>query len=180
MNDFLQLQPENMTYAWVSVVIAIIGLLVAIFFLFSSFQGTDEKNRVNDHSESLTEWNHLMIMTVITGVFFITVLTFRIGSVISTNNAYDRNIQMVQSAYNIQDVKQDDVESEQNVNNIDGMLAGMKGSAAVTATSDGSYNVRHFLFRVDDDHRLRVYQDTKSGHHLITPCQAGYDVERVD
>lgn len=32
MNDFLQLQPENMTYAWVSVVIAIIGLLVAIFF----------------------------------------------------------------------------------------------------------------------------------------------------
>ena len=180
MNDFLQLQPENMTYAWVSVVIAIIGLLVAIFFLFSSFQGTDKKNRVNDHSESLTEWNHLMAMTVIIGVFFITMLTFRIGSVISTNNAYDRNIQMVQSAYNIQDVKQDDVESEQNVNNIDSMLAGMKGSATVTATSDGSYNVRHFLFRVDDDHRLRVYQDTKGGHHLITPGQAGYDVERVD
>lgn len=135
---------------------------------------------MNDHSESLIEWNHLMAMTVITGVFFITVLTFRIGSVISTNNAYDRNMQMVQSAYNIQDVKQDDVESEQNVNNIDSMLAGMKGSATVAAASDGSYNVRHFLFRVDDDHRLRVYQDTESGHHLITPCQAGYDVERVD
>lgn len=180
MNDFLQLQPENMTYAWVSVVIAIIGLLVAIFFLFSSFQGTDRKNRVNDHSKSPTERNRFMTMTVLAVTWIITMLTFQIGSVISTNNAYDRNIQMVQSAYNIQDVKQDDVESEQNVNNINSMLAGMKGSATVTATSDGSYNVRHFLFRVDDNHRLRVYQDTKSGHHLITPCQAGYDVERVD
>ena len=112
-------------------------------------------------------------------------ITFGIGIEISTINADNRNMQTIQSAYNIRDVQQNAItsggvfqaavqtgkNSEQNVSSIKNLLAGEGGSATVTATSNRSDSIGHYIFRVDDNHRLRVYQDTGNGQHLITPAK---------
>ena len=108
-----------------------------------------------------------------------------IGDMYSSDIAFNRNMQAIQSAYNIRDVRQNartsgdalhttvqvGRNSEQNTTSIREVLSGDEdGSAAVTAISNGSDSLGHYIFRVDDNHRLRVYQDTKDGSHLITPA----------
>lgn len=184
MNDFLQLQPRNMTPCiWVSAVIAVIGVFAVILSLSYAIG----RKRMDDRSESHNVVDicmyHFMTAAVLVGG--ILAITFGIGIEISTINADNRNMQMIQSAYNIRDVRQNTRtsgdalhttvqtgrNSEQNVSSIKNLLAGEGGSATVTATSNGSDSLGHYIFRVDDSHRLRVYQDTGNSQHLITPAK---------
>lgn len=190
MNDFLQLQPRNMTpYIWVSAVIAVIGVFAAI--LSSSY--AIGRKRMDDSSESHSVVDICMhhFMTAVMLVGGILAITFGIGIEISTISADNRNMQTIQSAYNIRDVQQNAItsggvfqatvqtgkNSEQNVSSIKNLLAGEGGSATVTATLNESDSLGHFIFRVDDNHRLRVYQDTGNGQHLITPGKQDAAVE---
>lgn len=188
MNDFLQLQPKNMTpYIWVSAVIAVIGVFAAILSSSYAIHGMNGRKRMDDLSESHSAvdicMHHFMTAAVLVGG--ILAITFGIGIEISTINADNRNMQMIQSAYNIRDVQQNAItsggvfqatvqtgkNSEQNVSSIKNLLAGEGGSATVTATSNESDSIGHYIFRVDDSHRLRVYQDTGNSQHLITPAK---------
>ena len=184
MNDFLQLQARSMTpYIWISAVIAVIGVFAAI--LSSSY--AIGRKRMDDRSESHSVVDicihHFMTAFMLVGG--ILAITFGIGIEISTVSADNRNMQIIQSAYNIRDVQQNAIasggvfqatvqtgkNSEQNVSSIKNLLAGEGGSATVTATSNGSDSIGHYIFRVDNNHRLRVYQDTGNGQHLITPTK---------
>ena len=53
MNDFLQLQPKNMTpYIWISAVIAVIGVFAAILSSSYAIHNMNGRKRMNELSES--------------------------------------------------------------------------------------------------------------------------------
>ena len=187
MNDFLQLQTRNLTpYIFATATICIITMITAAVISWYAIHVMKRKDPDNEYS-ILGRGETVFICFFI--AFVIEVFTIMIvpgmGDAHSMDAAYDRNMQMVQSAYNIRDVRQNartsgnafhttvqaGRNSEQNINNIRDVLAGDEGgSATVTAVTNSSDNIGHYIFRSDGNHRLRVYQDTKDGLHLITPA----------
>lgn len=189
MNDFLQLQTRNPTpYIFATATICIITVITATVISWCAIRIMKRKRK--DHNNEYSDLGSGGIIIIcfcfaFIVVFFTIMIVPAIGEDHSWDVAYNRNMQMVQSAYNIRDVRQNartsgDVfhttvqagrNSEQNINDISDVLVGDEGgSATVTAITNGSDNIGHYIFRSDDNHRLRVYQDTKDGPHLITPA----------
>lgn len=186
MNDFLQLQTRNLTpYIFATATICIITMIAATVISWCAIRVMKRKDPDNEYSvlgRGGTVFMCFFLAFVI--MFFTIIIVPGIGDAHTMDVAYDRNMQMVQSAYNIRDVRQNartsgdalhttvqaGRNSEQNINSIRDVLAGDGGSATVTAITNGSDSLGHYIFRVDDNHRLRVYQDTKDGSHLITPA----------
>jgi len=187
MNDFLQLQTRNTApYIFATKTICVIIMITAAVISWYAIRVMKRKDPDNEYS-ILGRGGTVFICFFI--AFVIEVFTIMIvpsmGDAHSMDVAYDRNMQMVQSAYNIRDVRQNartsgnafhttvqaGRNSEQNINDIRDVLAGDEGgSATVTAITNSSDNIGHYIFRSDGNHRLRVYQDTKDGLHLITPA----------
>ena len=186
MNDFLQLQTRSLTpYIFATATICIITVIAATVISWHAIRVIKRKSPDNE-CDALNRSN--ILFSCFFPVIFIVGLTIMvvpaIGDIYSSGIAFNRNMQTIQSAYNIRDVRQTartsgdalhttvqaGRNSEQNTDDIRNVLASQSGSAAVTATSNGSDSLGHYIFRVDDNHRLRVYQDTKDGTHLITPA----------
>ena len=187
MNDFLQLQTRSLApYIFATVMIGIIAVIAATVISWHAIRVMKKENPGNkyyamDRGE--------ILFKCFFPAFIIVCLTIMvvpgIGDAHSSDIAFNRNMQAIQSAYNIRDVRQTarasgdalhttvqaGRNSEQNTDDIRNMLASQSGSAAVTAISNGSDSLGHYIFRVDDNHRLRVYQDTGNGQHLITPAK---------
>lgn len=186
MNDFLQLQTRNMApYIFATRTICIITMIAAAVISWHAIRVMKREDPHNEY-HTLGRGGTVFICFFIAFVIecFTIMIVPAIGDAHSMDAAYDRNMQMVQSAYNIRDVRQNartsgdalhttvqaGRNSEQNINSIRDVLAGDGGSATVTAITNSSDNIGHYIFRSDGNHRLRVYQDTKDGLHLITPA----------
>lgn len=186
MDDFLQLQTRNLTpYIFATRTICIITMITAAVISWRAIRVMKKKDPHNEYY-TLGRGETVFICFFIAFVIecFTIMIVPAIGDAHSMDAAYDRNMQMVQSAYNIRDVRQNartsgdalhttvqaGRNSEQNINSIRDVLAGDGGSATVTAITNSSDNIGHYIFRSDGNHRLRVYQDTKDGLHLITPA----------
>ena len=188
MNDFLQLQNGNMSgYIYASLAVGAIGVVVAGLIALFKIHVNGQRRTIGYRgiiasNGEICFWS-FFLTGMVTAMVVLCVLFSGYGS--SNDKAYDMNMQAIQSAYNIRDVRQnartsgdalhttvqDGRNSEQNTTSIREVLSGDEdGSAAVTAISNGSDSLGHYIFRVDDNHRLRVYQDTKDGTHLITPA----------
>ena len=187
MNDFLQLQTRSLTpYIFATATICMITVIAATVISWHEIRVMRRKNPDNE-CDALDRSD--ILFDCFFPVIFIVSITIAvvpaIGDMYSSGIAFNRNMQAVQSAYNIRDVRQDarnsgdalhttvqaGRNSEQNTDCLRNMLASQSGSVAVTAISNGSDSLGHYIFRVDDNHRLRVYQDTGNGQHLITPAK---------